>query len=151
MPNLMHTTAIFSAFFSQMRGKQSGLAAAVGLARRPRSSECELERRGAIVGYHASVNLDALSRPLQAMVAVRIRPKTQQIVDNFVDAVWALPQTLSVSLMSGQDDILVHLSVQNTDALRRIVLDEIASLPGVVDETTSLVFEHRRKQVIEPG
>lgn len=153
MPNFdAYDRHILRLLQSDARQTNRALAAAVGLAPSTTLDRVrELERQGAIVGYHARVDLGALSRPLQAMVAVRIRPKTQQIVDAFVDAVWSLPETLSVSLTSGQDDILVHLSVADTDSLRRIVLDKIASLPGVVDERTSLVFEHRRKQVVEPA
>lgn len=153
MPNLdAHDRQILRLLQSDARQTNRALAAAVGLAPSTTLDRVrELERTGAIAGYHARVDLRALNRPLQAMVAVRIRPKTQNIVDEFVAAVWELPATLSVSLMSGQDDILVHLSVADTDSLRRLVLDEIASLPGVVDETTSLVFEHRRKTVVEPA
>lgn len=133
------------------RRTNRSLASEVGLAPSTTLERVrQLETKGMIRGYHANAEAVALGRPLQAMVAVRIRPKTQRIVNDIVDSVWLLPETLSVSLMSGPDDILVHLGVRDTDSLRQIVLDEIASLPGVVDERTSLVFEHRRKMVIEP-
>ena len=46
--------------------------------------------------------------------------------------------------------LLIQVAVRDSDHLRDVVLAEIASLDGVVDETTSLIFEHRRKMVIEP-
>ena len=52
--------------------------------------------------------------------------------------------------VSGGDDLLIQVAVRDTDHLRDAVLAEIASLDGVVDETTSLIFEHRRKTVITP-
>ena len=84
------------------------------------------------------------------MVAIRLHPKTAAIVDRVVEQLWSLPETLSVFMLSGIDDILTHLSVQDTDALRHLVLDRISSIDGVVDERTSLVFEHRRRTVVEP-
>jgi len=110
----------------------------------------DLEQRGIISGYHADVDLDALGRHLQAFVSVRVNPKTEIIVERLVDHLWALPETLGVFLVSGTDDILVHLGVRDTAGLRRLVLEQIAGLEGVVDETTSLIFEYRRKKVVDP-
>jgi DNA-binding Lrp family transcriptional regulator len=62
-----------------------------------------------------------------------------------VDDVWQLPETISVMLLSGLEDVQVHVAVPNSEHLRRIVLSSIASFPGVVDERALLVFEHRRK------
>lgn len=110
-----------------------------------------LQARGVIRGYHAEVDLSALGRPLQAMVAVRLSPKTQEAVERFVEHVWARPETLSVTLLSGADDVQVHVAVPDSEHLRRIVLSAIASYPGVVDERTSLIFEHRRKTDVLPA
>ena len=136
---------------SDARQTNRAIATSVGLAPSTTLDRIrELERSGVITGYHAEVDLAALNRPLQALVAVKIQPKTRAIIDEFIDSVWALPETIAVHLMSGQEDVLVHLSVPDTDRLQQIVIDNIASLPGVVDERTSLVFDHRRRSVIEP-
>ncbi len=123
-----------------------GLAEQVGVA----PSTClerirSLQHRRVITGFHAEVDPVAVGRRLQAMVSVRMNPKTDAVVERFIDHVWKLPETMSVTLLSGIDDVAVHLGVADTDHLRRIVLSEIASHPGVVDERTSLVFAHRRK------
>ena len=107
-----------------------------------------LERRGVVTGYGAEVDLAAVGRPVQAMVAVRFRPKTAEVVERFCAVVWELPETLSITLLTGIDDALVHLAVADVETLRSLVLDHIAGAPGVVDERTSLVFEHRRRRVV---
>ena len=136
---------------SDARQTNRAVAAAVGLAPSTTLDRIrDLERRGVITGYHAEVDLQRLGRPLQAIVAVRLQPKTREIVDRFVERIWVEPETLAVHLVSGADDVLVHLSVPDTDSLRHLVLESIASFPGVVDERTSLVFEHRRKAVLGP-
>ena len=56
-----------------------------------------------------------------------------------------LNESLESLLVSGGDDMLIQLAVRDTDHLRSLVLSEIASLEAVVDETTSLIFEHRAK------
>ena len=61
-----------------------------------------------------------------------------------------LDEVVAVYLVSGEDDLIVEVSVADTVSLQAVVVDEIASIPGVVDERTSLVFEHRRKTEIGP-
>lgn len=151
-PNVdRNDVAILQELQSNARQTNRAVAAAVGLAPSTTLDRIrDLERRGIITGYHAEVDLRSLGRPLQAIVAVRLQPKTGEIVERFVEQVWALPETVAVHLVSGADDVLVHLSVTDADDLRHLVLDSIASFPGVVDERTSLVFEHRRKAVLGP-
>ena len=109
-----------------------------------------LQRRGVVTGYHAEVDTAQVGRSLQALVSVRMNPKTDAVLERFIDHVWSLPETMSVTLLSGVDDVQVHLGVPDSNHLRRIVLSEIASHPGVVDERTSLVFAHRRKHELGP-
>lgn len=143
--------AILAALQSDARQTNRSLAQSVGLAASTALDRTrDLERRGVVTGYHAAVHLRSLGRRLQAFVSVRVSPKSAEVVDRIVDHLWNLPETTAVFLVSGADDLMVQLAVRDTDHLREVVLAEIASLDGVVDETTSLIFEHRRKTVIEP-
>jgi DNA-binding Lrp family transcriptional regulator len=110
----------------------------------------DLEQRGVLTGFHGSVDLAALGRGLQALVFVRLRPKSDEIVNRFMDHMWAQDETIAVSLITGVEDVIIHLAVADADALQRVILNEISSFAGVYDERTSLLFEHRRKTVIEP-
>ena len=142
---------ILAALQSDARQTNRALAQTVGLAASTSLDRTrDLERRGIITGYHAAVDLRALGRRLQAFVAVRVNPKSEEVVDRIVDHLWSLPETIAVFLVSGSDDLLIQVAVRDTDHLREVVLAEIASLDGVVDETTSLIFEHRRKTAITP-
>lgn len=111
----------------------------------------DLEARGVITGYHAEVSLEAVGRPMQAFVSIRVRPKTQEVVDSLMEQLWELPETLGIYIVSGDVDFMVHLGVSDTKSLRRLVLEKIANVEGVVDETTSLIFDYRRKHVVEPA
>ncbi len=110
----------------------------------------ELERSGAINGYHADVDLAALGRGLQALVFVQLQPKSDEVIEGFLDHMWSLPETIGLHLITGIEDAVIHLAVADADALQRVILTKISSFPGVFDERTSLLFEHRRKRVIEP-
>ena len=106
-----------------------------------------LESRGVIRGYHAAVDPVSLGREVQAIVSVRIQPKSEAVLRDIVDRVWALDETVAVTLVTGSVDMLVHLAVSDISTLSERVLMNIASLPNVVDEQTSIVFEHRDKHV----
>ncbi|MCH1434534.1 MAG: Lrp/AsnC family transcriptional regulator [Acidimicrobiales bacterium] len=142
---------ILAALQSDARQTNRSLAQTVGLAASTTLDRTrDLERRGVISGYHADVDLRSLGRRLQAFVSVRVSPKSEAVVDRILERLWSLPETVAVFLVSGGDDLLIQVAVRDTDHLRDVVLAEIASLDGVVDETTSLIFEHRRKTVITP-
>jgi DNA-binding Lrp family transcriptional regulator len=144
----LHILALLQA---DPRRTNRSLAEAVGAAPSTAFNRVrDLEARKVITGYHARVDLAAIGRALQAMVFVRLHPKNAETVDRFVEHVWALPETVAVHLISGADDALVHLAVKDTNSLRETVLNGISNFPGVVDERTSLVFDHRQKAVIEP-
>ncbi|MEL6891325.1 MAG: Lrp/AsnC family transcriptional regulator [Actinomycetota bacterium] len=110
----------------------------------------ELERSGVITGYHADVDLRALGRTVEALIMVRVAPKNRERVDAVIAEIWELPETIGLSLLSGEIDLIVHVAVAGTDQLRDVIVDRIASIQGVVDERTSLLFDHRRKPVVEP-
>lgn len=121
------------------------LAARVGVA----PSTClervrALRARGVITGYRAEVDPAAVGRPVQAMIAIRIRRHSRELVDGFRDHALSLPETVSVANVSGADDFLVHVAVESTEALRRLLLDRIASQPEVIHTETHLVFDYRR-------
>ncbi len=109
-----------------------------------------LENRGVITGHHAHVDPAALGRPLEALVFIRVQPKTREVVQELVESIWALAETTAVMMLTGPFDLLVQLSVADMNALGEVVLNGIASAPNVVDEQTSIVFQHRRKHVLEP-
>ncbi len=137
----------------QKDGRQTNrsLAQAAGLAPSTTLTRVrELERNGAINGYHADVNLAALGRGLQAMVFVRLQPKSDEVIEGFLEHMWALPETVGLHLITGIEDAVIHLAVADADHLQRMIRTQISSFPGVFDERTSLLFEHRRKREVEP-
>ena len=152
LPNIDETDrALLHELQSDARRSNKALAAAAGVA--PSTSLTrvrELEDAQVIRGYHADVAPEALGRSISALVSVRISPKTEALVSAFIDSLWGLDEVVAVTMLTGPYDMLVNLSVGSIDALRTLVLDNIASFDGVTDEQTMIVFEHRRKPVLAP-
>ena len=109
-----------------------------------------LHARGLIAGYHADVDLPSIGRPVQALVTVRLRPQSRAIIQGFRDFVAKLPETLQVFVTTGPDDVIVHVGVNDTDALQDFVLDALTRRKEVAGIRTEVVFDHRRNHVIAP-
>ena len=103
-----------------------------------------LRERGVVRGFHAEVDLAALGRPLQAMIAVRLAVHAREEIDAFTSAVRALPGVLMVFHLTGVTDYLVWVAAADAQDLREFVVDHLATHPSVAHAETSLIYEHRR-------
>lgn len=99
-----------------------------------------LHARGIITGYHAHVDLTAIGRPVQALIAVSIRPPSRANIEKFRDWICQLPETISIFVTSGAQDFLIHVAVPNTDGLYAFVIDRLTERPEVADVNTSVVY-----------
>lgn len=143
---------LIAALQADGRRTNRSLADEVGLA--PSSTlqrVRDLEDEGVITGYHAEIDLRRLGRNVEAMVFVRLRSKTEDVIAEFTEHVWSIPDVISVSLISGAEDMIIHVAVPHTDRLREVILRAVADHEAVIDERTALLFETRRRHVIEPA
>ncbi|WP_280341722.1 Lrp/AsnC family transcriptional regulator [Nocardia neocaledoniensis] len=110
----------------------------------------ELTRRGIVRGYEVDVDLKKIGRPVQAMIAVRLRPTDRPVIESFRSFVQGLPEVLAVFVMSGSDDFLLHIAVADNDQLSDFVLDRLTQRKEIVDVRTSIIFNHFRRSVVTP-
>ena len=82
-----------------------------------------------IRGFHAEVDLAALGRPLQALIAVRLAVHAREQIDAFTDAVRQLPGVLMVFHLTGVTDYLVWVAAADAQDLREFVVDHLATHP----------------------
>jgi DNA-binding Lrp family transcriptional regulator len=109
-----------------------------------------LRQRGVILGFTAQVDLGALGRHVQALVAVQVRPLSRRVIDEFHDSVIALPEVLAVFLLAGADDIILHVAVQDVEHLRAFLLERLSRRREIVGFRTSVVFQHSANTVVAP-
>jgi DNA-binding Lrp family transcriptional regulator len=103
-----------------------------------------LRATGVLRGFHAEVDLAALGRPLQAMVAVRLAVHHREQIETFTALVRGLPGVLSVFHLAGATDYLIWIAAADAQDLREFVVDHLATNPAVAHAETSLIYEHRR-------
>jgi len=104
----------------------------------------QLRESGVLRGFHAEIDLAALGRPLQAMVAVRLTVHNREQIETFTTNVRQLPGVLTVFHLAGATDYLVWLAAADAQDLREFVVEHLASDPAVAHAETSLIYEHRR-------
>jgi DNA-binding Lrp family transcriptional regulator len=124
---------------NQRLAERVGIAPSTALARLR-----ALRERGVIRGFHAEVDLAALGRPLQALIAVRLAVHARDQIDDFTDTVRRLPGVLMVFHLTGVTDYLVWVAAADAQDLREFVVDHLATHPSVAHAETSLIYEHRR-------
>ncbi|GAA3749809.1 Lrp/AsnC family transcriptional regulator [Salinactinospora qingdaonensis] len=110
-----------------------------------------LRERGILVGFRGEVDLAAMGRGLQAVIAVRVRPPTRKVIEDFQAFVERMPEVISVFVLTGSDDFLLHVAVRDTDHLHAVVLDELTKREELADVRTSVVYGHHRRTIITPG
>ena len=124
---------------NQRIAERVGIAPSTALARLR-----SLRERGVIRGFHAEVDLAALGRPLQALIAVRLAVHAREQIDAFTTAVRELSGVLMVFHLAGVTDYLVWVAAADAQGLREFVVDHLATHPAVSHAETSLIYEHRR-------
>jgi DNA-binding Lrp family transcriptional regulator len=110
-----------------------------------------LRERGVIGGALLDVDLARIGRPVQAMIAVRVRPPKRAMIEAFRDWAATLPETVGVFVVSGLEDFLLHVAVADNEGLYAFVIDRLTERPEVADVRTSVVYEHIRNPRIQPG
>jgi DNA-binding Lrp family transcriptional regulator len=101
-----------------------------------------LRRRGVIRGALLDVDLSAIGRPVQALIAVRVRPPTRRNIEAFRDWARQLPETVGVFVTAGTEDFLVHVAVPDNNSLYEFVIDKLTARTDIADVRTSVIYEH---------
>jgi DNA-binding Lrp family transcriptional regulator len=144
--------AILRELQTDARRTNRDIAAAVGV-----SPSTALERtralreRGIIKRAVLDVELSRIGRPVQALIAVRIRPPSRAVIEGFRDWVSSLPETIGLFVTTGNEDFIIHVAVRDNDSLYGFVIDRLTQRREVADVRTSVVYEHIQNHRIAPA
>jgi DNA-binding Lrp family transcriptional regulator len=125
------------------RTPNNALAAQAGVA----PSTClmrvrRLQDTGVIRGFHAELAPEALGRPLQAIVSVRLQAHARAGIGLFAQRFAALPGVLNVFFLAGVNDFQIHVAAKSSDDLRDFVVRNLSASRDVAATETNLIFEH---------
>jgi Lrp/AsnC family leucine-responsive transcriptional regulator len=126
--------AILERLQSEGRIANVDLAEAVSLSpsaclRRVRA----LEQDGLIAGYRAELDRARLGLDLTVFVELRVDHHSRENAARIEAALTAIPEIVACHIISGRADILVEAAVANLAAYEHLLIDQILTIPTVLD------------------
>jgi DNA-binding Lrp family transcriptional regulator len=122
------------------------LADRVGLSVSPCHRRVKaLEAEGAIAGYHAELDADALGLTFEALIFVTMTSASRDTLDAFENAVSGMPNIIQVQRLFGDPDYLMRAITPDRPAFLALYDSKLAALPGVQRLVSTLVM----KSVVE--
>jgi DNA-binding Lrp family transcriptional regulator len=100
-----------------------------------------LEYSGAISGYHAHLNANALGLTFEALVFVTMRGGDRATVDAFEQTVAAIPHVREAQRLFGEPDYLLRVITADLAAYQELYDERLATLPGVQRLSSTLVMK----------
>jgi DNA-binding Lrp family transcriptional regulator len=100
-----------------------------------------LQQTGVIRGFTADIDHAAAGLGTSAYVTVNLRQHDWREVRA---QLLGLEGVAHIGLLGGEFDVILLVRARDNADLRRLVLDEIQSMPGVLNTRTHLVFEEPR-------
>ena len=104
-----------------------------------------LEQSGAISGYRAQLDAEALGLTFDALVFVTMRDADRDTVEAFEQAVATIPNVLTAQRLFGDPDYLLQVVARDLRAFQKLYDERISTLPGVQRLSSTLVM----KSVVE--
>jgi DNA-binding Lrp family transcriptional regulator len=118
------------------------LAAQVGLSVSPCHRRLrELERSGAILGYRALVDAEAIGLGFEALVFITMHQEDRETLLSFEERLAAIPNVLQAERLFGDPDYLLRVVTADLAAYQRLQDEKLAALPGVQRMTSTLVMK----------
>ncbi len=97
-----------------------------------------LRETGVIRGFTADIDPVARGLATSAYVTLNLRQADWRDIR---ERLRALPQVRHIALVGGDFDVILLVRATDNTDLRRVVLDTIQGMPGVLSTRTLLVFE----------
>jgi Lrp/AsnC family leucine-responsive transcriptional regulator len=98
----------------------------------------KLEERGVIEGYTARIHASAIGLPLLAYIFIRDDEKPG--AEKTSRRVAEIPEVLEVHHVAGEDCLLVKVRVSDTEALGRLLRDQLGRIGSITSTRTTIVL-----------
>ena len=98
----------------------------------------KLEKQGFIDGYEVRLNPKRFARSLVAFVSVKLKKLDAEI--KIGQALARSPEVQEVHYVAGEDAFWVKIRAADTEALSRLIRDNIAAIEGVQSTRTTIVL-----------
>lgn len=142
--------AILRHLASDGRISITDLARRIGLSKSPTQARLRrLEARGVITGYRAMINPIPLGLDHVSFVEVSLTETRESALRDFNRRVVQIPEIEQVHLIAGNFDYLLKVRTQSIDDYRRVLAEQISTLPHVSKTSTYVAMEAVKENTSE--
>ncbi len=118
------------------------LASHIGLSKTPCQARVKrLEAEGYILGYHAALSAEKLGLGHIAFVQITLNNTREPALAAFNAAARALPEIEQCHMIAGGFDYLLKVRTSDIEAYRKIMGEQISTLPHVKSSSTFVSME----------
>jgi DNA-binding Lrp family transcriptional regulator len=96
-----------------------------------------LEASGAIAGYHAEIDPEAVGRGFQVTVHTTLMLRNRETIEAFEAAI----RPLECQRMFGDPDYLIRVAVADAEAYEHFLINTFADLPGLARMTSQFTMK----------
>jgi len=127
------------------------LARRVGLSKTPCLDRVRrLTEAGTIIGHTTVLNPDRLGAAHLAFVQVTLGATTSEALETFNRAVTAIPEVQGCYMIAGGFDYLLKIRTADVQAFRRLLGEQIATLPHLLQTSSFVVMETVKDSLAVP-
>jgi Lrp/AsnC family leucine-responsive transcriptional regulator len=109
-----------------------------------------LEEGGAIRGYRALVDPDALGLGIIGIVAVTLDKRLKQTIAAFHDAVRRRPEIVECLSLTGEGDYQLRIVMADLHAFSQFLMEVVLPMPGVTSTRSSIILEQVKQMAALP-
>lgn len=140
--------AILSAVAGDGRISVTDLARKVGLSKSPTQARLKrLEASGVITGYRAQIDPIRLGQDHVSFVEVRLQDTREAALAAFNAAVLKVPEIEQCHMIAGNFDYLLKIRTQSMTEYRRVLAEELSTLPHVANTSTYVAMQSVKETV----
>jgi len=99
-----------------------------------------LEEKGVIKGYTAIVDERAYGLPVTALVRIRLSSHTGEVVKLFERKVHETEQILDCYVITGSEDYLLRVLVEDLKSYEEFVRHKLHNIPGIASIDSSFAY-----------
>ncbi len=135
-------TAILRELVRDARIPNNALAEKVGIAPSTALARMRALRESGVIkgGFHADIDLELLGLEISAMVSILIHSHARSRMTEIAEHLSGLDSVQRVFLMSGDRDLLVHVSCESPPTRLRDFVSAHLNDPAIANTQTNLIF-----------
>ncbi len=99
-----------------------------------------LEQEGAIHGYHAALDPEALGYGLTVFAMVSLRSQAESDLRAFEELVAEIPEVRECHMLNGEIDFILKIVATDLHSFQRILTTRLTTAPNVESVKTSLTI-----------